>query len=58
MGEGERDHEIAQHAERLVGHIEGALMYDEVGKSYLVKSSILTLVFKITEFLRHLSKRI
>ena len=58
MGEGERDHEIAQHAERLVGHIEGVLMYDEEGRPYLEKSSILALVFRITEFLRHLSRRI
>jgi hypothetical protein len=58
MGEGERDHEIAQHAERLVGHIESALMYDEEGRAYLDRSAVLALVFKITEFLRHLSKRI
>jgi len=58
MEEGERDYEIAQRAESLVGYIEAALNYDEEGKSYLVKSSVLTLVFKITDFLRHLSKRI
>jgi hypothetical protein len=58
MSDEARDHEIGQHAERLVGHIESELRYDEEGKSYLAKSSILALVFKITEFLRHLSKRI
>jgi hypothetical protein len=33
-------------------------MYDEEGRAYLEKSSVLALVFRITEFLRHLSRRI
>jgi hypothetical protein len=58
MDGGERHYEIAQQAERLVGHIESELRYDEVGKSYIIKSSILALVFKVAEFMRHLSKLI
>jgi hypothetical protein len=58
MGEAERDHEIGQHTERLVGYIEAELRYDEEGRAYLERSSVLALVFRITEFLRHLSRRI
>ncbi len=58
MDEGDRDHEIAQDAESLIGHIESELQYDEEGRSYLTRSAVIALVFKITEFLRHLSRRI
>jgi hypothetical protein len=58
MEEGEKDHEIGQHAEKLVGQIESDLKYDEAGKSYIEKSSILNLVFRVADFMRQLSKRI
>ncbi len=58
MDEQERDHELAEHAERLVGQIESELQYDEEGKSFFRKSSILNLVFRVADFMRQLSKRI
>jgi hypothetical protein len=58
MQESEKDHEIGQHAEKLVGQIESDLKYDEAGKSYIEKSSILNLVFRVADFMRQLSKRI
>jgi hypothetical protein len=58
MDEQERDHELAEHAERLVGQIESELQYDEEGKSFFRKSSILNLVFRAADFMRQLSKRI
>jgi hypothetical protein len=56
--EQDKDHELAEHAERLLGQIESELQYDQEGKSFLKKSSILNLVFRVTEFMRQLSKRI
>ncbi len=58
MEEGIKDHEIGQHAEKLVGQIESDLKYDEEGKSYIEKLSILNLVFRVADFMRQLSKRI
>ena len=58
MDDQEKDYEIAEHAERLVGQIESELQYDERGKSFLKKSSILNLVFRVADFMRQLSKRI
>jgi len=54
----DKDHELGEQAERLVGHIESELQYDEEGKSFFRKESILRLLFKVTEFMRHLAKRI
>jgi hypothetical protein len=58
MEDREKDHELGEHAERLVGQIETDLKYDEAGKSYIEKSSILNLVFRVADFMRQLSKRI
>jgi hypothetical protein len=58
MDEQERDHELGAHAEKLVGQIESELQYDEEGKSFFRKSSILNLVFRAADFMRQLSKRI
>ena len=58
MEDREKDHEIGEHAERLVGQLESDLKYDEEGKSYIEKSSILNLVFRVADFMRQLSKRI
>ena len=58
MEEQEKDHELGQQAEKLVGQIESDLRYDEAGKSYIEKSSILNLVFRVADFMRQLSKRI
>jgi hypothetical protein len=58
MEDREKDHEIGESAERLVGQIESDLKYDEEGKSYIEKSSILNLVFRVADFMRKLSKRI
>lgn len=58
MEGGERDHELGEHAERLVGVIEKELQYDEEGKSYFRKDQILNLVFRVADFMRQLSKRI
>ena len=58
MEDGEKDHEIGQQAEKLVGQIESDLRHDEEGKSYIEKSSILNLVFRVADFMRQLSKRI
>ena len=54
----EKDYELGEHAERLVGQIENDLQYDERGKSYFKKESILNLVFRVADFMRQLSKRI
>ena len=54
----DKDHELGEKAERLVGHIESELQYDEEGKSFFRRESILNLVFKVTEFMKHLAKRI
>ncbi len=54
----EKDRELGEHAERLVGQLESDLKYDEEGKSYIEKSSILNLVFRVADFMRMLSKRI
>jgi hypothetical protein len=54
----EKDYEIGEEAERLVGQLETDLKYDEKGKSYIEKSSILNLVFRVADFMRQLSKRI
>lgn len=56
--ESQKDHELGEHAERLVGHIESELQHDERGKSYFKKESILNLVFRVADFMRQLSKRI
>ncbi len=58
MEEQEKDHELGQGAERLVGQLEADLRYDEAGKSYIEKSSVLNLVFRVADFMRQLSKRI
>lgn len=58
MEDQEKDYELGEHAERLVGQIESDLRYDERGKSYFNKSSILNLVFRVADFMRQLSKRI
>ncbi len=58
MEEQEKDYELGQHAEKLVGQIESDLKYDERGKSYFEKSTILNLVFRVADFMRQLSKRI
>ena len=58
MDDQEKDRELGQHAERLVGQIETDLKYDEEGKAYFLKTSILNLVFSVAEFMRQLSKRI
>ena len=58
MEEQEKDYEIGQQAEKLVGQIESDLRYDEAGKSYIEKPSILNLVFWVADFMRQLSKRI
>ena len=58
MEQSEKDHELGEDAERLVGQIESDLKYDEEGKSYFEKSSILNLVFRVADFMRQLSKRI
>ena len=58
MEEQEKDYELGQHAEKLVGQIESDLKYDETGKSYFEKSTILNLVFRVADFMRQLSKRI
>ena len=58
MEESDRDHELGEHAERLVGIIESELQYDERGKSYFRKDQILNLVFRVADFMRQLSKRI
>lgn len=58
MEGGERDHELGEQAERLVGIIESELQYDERGKSYFRKDQILNLVFRVADFMRQLSKRI
>ena len=54
----EKDHELGQQAEKLVGQIESELQYDYDGRSYFRKSSILNLVFRVADFMRALSKRI
>lgn len=58
MEEPEKDHELGEHAERLVGVIESELQYDERGKTYFRKDQILNLVFRVADFMRQLSKRI
>ena len=58
MEGGEKDHELGEQAERLVGIIESELQYDEEGKSYFRKDQILNLVFRVADFMRQLSKRI
>ena len=58
MDDQEKDRELGQHAERLVGQIEADLKYDEEGRSYFLKASILNLVFRVADFMRQLSKRI
>lgn len=58
MDDQEKDFELGQHAEHLVGQIESDLKYDEVGRSYFEKSKILNLVFRVADFMRQLSKRI
>ena len=58
MEDKEKEHDLGEHAERLVGHIESELQYDERGKSYFRKESILNLVFRVADFMRQLSKRI
>jgi hypothetical protein len=58
MEEQDKDYEIGQSAEKLVGQLESDLRCDEAGKSYIEKSSILNLVFRVADFMRQLSKRI
>ena len=53
-----RDHDLGSHAERLIAQIEADLQYDERGKSYFKWEAILNLVFRVTDFMRQLSKRI
>jgi hypothetical protein len=54
----EKDIELGMHAEKLISHIESELQYDEEGKSYLMKKSILNIIFRVTDFMKHLSKRL
>jgi hypothetical protein len=54
----DRDYDLGEHAERLVGKIEADLQYDETGRSYLKREVVLNLVFRVTDFMRQLSKRI
>ena len=58
MLEQDKDHELGAHAEKLVDQIKADLEYDEEGKSFFKKEKILNLVFKVTDFMRQLSKRI
>ena len=58
MEEKEKDLELGHHAEKLISHIESELQYDEEGKSFFKKESILNLIFKVAEFMRQLSKRV
>jgi hypothetical protein len=58
MDDQERDHDLGSQAEKLIGQIEAELQYDEEGKSFFRKSSILNLVFRVADFMRQLSKRI
>lgn len=58
MEEKEKDHELGHHAEKLVGQIESELQYDEEGKSFFRKESVLRLVFRVADFMKLLSKRI
>lgn len=54
----DQDHDLGRHAERLIAQIEADLQYDETGKSYLKRGVALNLVFRVTDFMRQLSKRI
>lgn len=54
----DRDHDLGGHAERLIGQLEADLQYDETGRAYLRRESILNLVFRVADFMRQLSKRI
>ena len=58
MDDQEKDHELGAQAERLVGQLEKDLQYDEEGKSYILKSAVLNLIFRVADFMRLLSKRI
>jgi hypothetical protein len=58
MEDREKDHELGEQAEKLVSQIEKDLQYDENGRSFFRKESILNLVFRVTDFMRLLSKRI
>ena len=55
MEEQDKDYEIGEEAERLVGQIESDLRYDDEGKSYIEKSSVLNLVFRVADFMRKLT---
>jgi len=58
MEDREKDHELAEHAEKLVSQIEKDIQYDENGRAFFPKEVILNLVFRVTDFMRFLSKRI
>jgi len=58
MEDREKDHELAEQAEKLVSQIEKDIQYDENGRSFFPKEVILNLVFRVTDFMRFLSKRI
>ncbi len=58
MDDQEKDRELGQHAERLIGQIEADFKYDEEGKAYFLKTSILNLISRVSDFMSQLSKRI
>ena len=58
MEDQNRDYELGQHAETLVKEIESNLKQDEKKQSYIEKSAVLNLVFRVADFMRQLSKRI
>jgi len=58
MEDREKDHELAEHDEKLVSQIEKDIQYDENGRAFFPKEVILNLVFRVTDFMRFLSKRI
>lgn len=58
MEDHDRDHELGEHAEILIDHLNKELKHDEKGKSYFRKESVLNLVFRVADFMRQLSKRI
>jgi len=53
-----KDYEIGHQAEILIQEINAHLKHDEREKSYIEKQDVLKLVFRVTDFMRQLSKRI
>lgn len=58
MEDQDRDHELGEHAEVLIDHLNKELKRDEKGRSYFRKEAVLNLVFRVADFMRQLSKRI